>query len=189
MTVTVLAVAAAACVVSALVPWMASGHRARLTSMGRRPAEVVRAQEAAVAVDVPDLLVLLDVAIASGVSLPRALAAVGRAVGGQDGRALARVSAALVLGAGWEVAWASTPGRLAPVADCLVATWTTGSAPRPALRAAAETLARERRTVAREAAGRLGVRLVLPLGLCFLPAFVLVGLVPVLVSVGSQVVR
>jgi pilus assembly protein TadC len=30
----------------------------------------------------------------------------------------------------------------------------------------------------------LGVRLVLPLGLCFLPAFVLVGLVPVLASLG-----
>jgi len=36
-----------------------------------------------------------------------------------------------------------------------------------------------------QAAGRLGVRLVLPLGLCHLPAFVLVGLVPVLVSMAS----
>ena len=35
-----------------------------------------------------------------------------------------------------------------------------------------------------EAAGRLGVRLVLPLGLCHLPAFILIGVVPVLLSTG-----
>lgn len=31
------------------------------------------------------------------------------------------------------------------------------------------------------------MQLVLPLGLCYLPAFVLVGLVPVLISMGSGV--
>lgn len=64
-----------------------------------------------------------------------------------------------------------------------------GAAPGPALRAGAEQLVRERRAQVREAAGRLGVRLVLPLGLCFLPAFVLLGLVPVMVSVGAQLAR
>jgi pilus assembly protein CpaF len=38
--------------------------------------------------------------------------------------------------------------------------------------------------VTRDAAGRLAVRLVLPLGACFLPAFVLVGLAPVLIALG-----
>jgi len=41
------------------------------------------------------------------------------------------------------------------------------------------------RSAAREAAGRLGVRLVLPLGLCFLPAFILIGLVPVILSLAA----
>jgi tight adherence protein B len=41
-----------------------------------------------------------------------------------------------------------------------------------------------RRSSARTAAARLGVRLVLPLGVCYLPAFVLVGLVPVLLALG-----
>ncbi|WP_418606028.1 hypothetical protein [Georgenia sp. SUBG003] len=40
---------------------------------------------------------------------------------------------------------------------------------------------------AQEAAARLGVRLVLPLGLCFLPAFVLLGLVPVVLAAGGAV--
>ena len=59
--------------------------------------------------------------------------------------------------------------------------------PGAALRAAAGTLRRERHVRALEAAARLGVRLVLPLGLCYLPAFVLVGLVPVIVSMAAGV--
>lgn len=33
---------------------------------------------------------------------------------------------------------------------------------------------------------RLGVRLVLPLGLCLLPAFVLLGIVPFVLSLGGR---
>jgi len=47
-----------------------------------------------------------------------------------------------------------------------------------------EELLHARRSAARTAAARLGVRLVLPLGACFLPAFVLIGLVPVLLALG-----
>jgi pilus assembly protein TadC len=140
-------------------------------------------------VDVVVVLRLLDAAIGSGAGLPRALGAVGRAVGGDDGGALVRAGAGLVLGAGWEAAWAGSPERLAPVARCLSSTWASGAAPGPSLRAAIDGLIRERRTLAREAAARLGVRLVLPLGLCFLPAFVLIGLVPVMVSVGAGLLR
>ena len=57
-----------------------------------------------------------------------------------------------------------------------------GAAPAEALRAAADLLRRSRHSQALEAANRLAVRLVLPLGACYLPAFVLVGLVPVLIS-------
>jgi pilus assembly protein TadC len=188
--VTPLAVGCLACVVAAALPWWAHGRTGRLARLvRRRRVDVTPTPAEDPPVDVAVVLALLDAAIGSGAGVPRALAAVGRAVGGPDGQALARASAALVLGAGWATAWAGVPVRLRPVADCLAPTWTTGSAPGPALRAAATAVLRERRTVAREAAGRLGVRLVLPLGLCFLPAFVLVGLVPVLVSVGTQVTR
>src|SRR5659263_742093 len=74
---------------------------------------------------------------------------------------------------------------LRPIAECLEAAWVQGAAPGPALRARAGVIRRDRRRSAREAAGRLGVHLVLPLGLCLLPAFVLLGLVPVLVSLAS----
>lgn len=68
---------------------------------------------------------------------------------------------------------------------CLGAAWSGGAAPGPALRATGDRLARESAARAREAAERLGVRLVVPLGACLLPAFVLVGLVPVVVVLAS----
>ncbi|GAA2722003.1 hypothetical protein CAE01nite_27070 [Cellulomonas aerilata] len=177
------------CAAAAVLPWWWSGRPRRDVVARPSPRWTADDETAPVDLDVAVLLSLLEAAIGSGAGLPRALAAVGRAVGGADGHAMERASAGLVLGAGWEVAWSGAGPRLTPVVTALAATWTTGAAPGPALRAAAEQLRRERRTAAREAAGRLGVRLVLPLGLCFLPAFVLIGLVPVLVSLGSALVR
>ncbi len=131
------------------------------------------------------MLDLLDAAIGAGASLPGALEAVGRALGGADGAVLVRAGTALLLGAPWDAAWQDAPDALRPVAQALGPAWSTGAAPGPSLRAQAAQLRRGRRTDAREAAGRLGVRLVLPLGLCLLPAFMLLGLVPVVLSLAG----
>lgn len=191
MRTVALAILLAACALGAWAPWTVVRSSARLRALRVDPVVDARSH-AHVArragqrnLDVLVLLDLLDVAIAAGASLPRALGAVGDVAGGGDGQALARASSALVMGADWRAAWQGSPGRLAPVVDGLAPTWVTGAAPGPALRAAADHLRRERRTAAREAAGRLGVHLVLPLGLCFLPAFVLIGLVPVMLSLGA----
>lgn len=154
----------------------------------------------------PVILDLLDAACSAGSSVPGALDAVAFAVGGTRGRVLTDVAASLTLGARWAEAWTRTatapggdrglrrsadgvqpPAGLGPVADALRAAWEDGVPPGAALRAAAGTLRRERHARALEAAARLGVRLVLPLGLCYLPAFVLVGLVPVIVSMAAGV--
>jgi pilus assembly protein TadC len=166
--VSALVVAAA---VGAAVPW--SIGRVRRPRRSRSAPERGAAEP-----DVVLVLDLLDVAIASGVALPRALAVVGRALGGVRGGALAGAGAALLLGASWGTAWANAPAELRDVAETLAPSWTAGSAPGPALRAAAEQRRRARRAHLRSAAGALGVRLVVPLGLCFLPAFLLLGLVP-----------
>lgn len=138
--------------------------------------------------DPPDpvlLLALLDAAIGAGAPVPRALQAVGAAVGGTVGDALATVGGRLTLGASWTEAVATVPDRLRDQLDPLGAAWSAGAAPGPLLRQAAERLVRERRDLARVAAARLGVRLVLPLGLCLLPSFVLLGLVPVVISLAG----
>jgi pilus assembly protein TadC len=130
------------------------------------------------------VLDLLDVALTAGASVPHALRAVGEVVKGRDGAALERAGTALVLGASWRASWSEAPSHLSPVVECLESTWSTGAPSGPALRARAAALRRDSRRAAREAAARLGVRLVLPLGLCFLPAFVLLGLVPLMLSLG-----
>lgn len=135
-------------------------------------------------VDLVTVVELLAVAVESGASVPHALRSVGAVLGGRPGADLMRAAAALLLGASWTAAWAHAP-RLGSTLDGLAASWTTGAASGPALRAAAADVRRRRDRAAREAAGRLGVRLVLPLGLCFLPAFVLVGLLPVLISLAG----
>ncbi|MCC2309484.1 type II secretion system F family protein [Cellulomonas chengniuliangii] len=139
--------------------------------------------------DVSLVLELVDVALATGVSVPHALQAVGAAVGGRDGEALERTGSMLVLGSSWQEAWARAPRRLEAVARCLEPAWSAGSAPGAALRSQAAAVRRGRQRAAREAAARMGVHLVLPLGLCFLPAFVLLGLAPVMLSLAEGLLQ
>ncbi len=136
-------------------------------------------------VDVAVLLDLLEAACAAGSSVPGALEAVGAAADGARGRALAAAAEQLAKGSAWWEAWSGCETALMPVAAALRPSWEEGVAPTGALRATAAHLRRERQAVALAAAGRLGVRLVLPLAACHLPAFVLVGLLPVLISVGG----
>ncbi|WP_426593135.1 type II secretion system F family protein [Cellulomonas sp. McL0617] len=174
----VTAIVVALAVLGATSPWWVRHPR-------RAPAAGVGAAAPPTPSDPVLLLDLVEVALSTGASVPRALAAVGSAVRGPAGDCLARVSASLLLGASWRSAWAGSPASLVDVADVLEASWTTGSAPGPALRARADELRRRRRVRARAAAGALGVQLVLPLGLCFLPAFVLLGLVPMVLSLAT----
>ncbi len=163
---------------SAVLPW---AHRSA-------PSLVAAPEGPA---DPPDpvlLLALLDAAISAGAPVPRALQAVGTAVGGPVGDTLATVGGRLVLGASWPEAVAAAPSRLRDQLDPLGTAWSTGAAPGPLLHQAAARLVRDRHDLTRVAAARLGVRLVLPLGLCLLPSFVLLGLVPVVLSLAGAFV-
>ncbi|MCL2466028.1 MAG: type II secretion system F family protein [Micrococcales bacterium] len=135
------------------------------------------------------LLALLDAAIGAGAPVPRALQAVGASVGGAVGDALATVGGRLTLGASWSEAVAAAPASLCDQLEPLGASWTSGAAPGPLLRQACDRLVRDRRDLTRVAAARLGVRLVLPLGLCLLPSFVLLGIVPVVLSLTGAFVN
>ena len=54
------------------------------------------------------------------------------------------------------------------------------------LRSDAREMRLEARSAAQAAAARLGVTLMLPLGVCVLPAFLVVGVVPLVVSLVSS---
>ncbi|MCK9792947.1 type II secretion system F family protein [Isoptericola sp. 4D.3] len=185
-------VAVVVAVLLAGLPWWsaraAAVRRTARLATDRRPAgpEHGRAGEP---VEVPVVLELLGAALRSGAGVPRALEATGAALdlaagAPSTGVELRAAADALRLGADWDGAWRHAPDRLRPVHRALRGAWTDGASPSGALRAAGEELLRARRAAARTAAARLAVRLVLPLGACFLPAFVLVGLVPVLLALG-----
>jgi pilus assembly protein TadC len=172
----------------AWLPWRGGRRRlAQVRSPARRQRCVPTGPSSTIELAV--ILDLLSAGLCSGVGIPRALDAVGQAIGGNDGTGLRSVGAALVLGVRWDTAWDSAPDRFLRVAAALRPAWVHGAAPREALRVAGAHVIQEAHSQARSAAGRLGVQLVLPLGLCLLPAFILIGLVPVLISLGEGLTR
>ncbi len=154
----------------------------------RPPPEVLRARRQATA-DLPLGADLLAAALRAGAPVDRAAAAVADALGGPLGERLARTARSLRLGAGPPEAWAhlsDVPGAGRLVAAA-VRSSASGGALAGALGRLADDLRSDRRVAAEAAARRAGVLIVLPLGLCFLPAFLLAGLVPVIVAVLGDV--
>ena len=162
-----------------------------LTGDGTAPGRTTASSRGSSDDVVPDTAVVLDLvdaACATGLAVPGALAAVGQAIGGRHGQVLTQAAGALALGAPWTEAWPDEHAFVT-LGDALRPTWDDGVPASGALRAAAATVRRRRGAAAVVAAEKLGVRLVLPLGLCYLPAFVLVGLLPVLISVAGTSLR
>jgi Flp pilus assembly protein TadB len=145
-----------------------------------RNAERLRA-----AADLPLAADLLGAVLRAGAPVDRSADAVGSALGGALGERFLRVARALRLGATSEEAW----GHLADLesgprlAGAAIRSATSGAAFAGALDRLAGDLRAARAAAADAAARRAGVLIVLPLGLCFLPAFILAGLVPVIVAV------
>ncbi|HZI96748.1 MAG TPA: type II secretion system F family protein [Actinomycetales bacterium] len=137
--------------------------------------------------DVALLADLVAAALAAGVPPVTALDEAGRAVGGAEADDLVRVASRLRLGSDADGAWAGTSPELDPVRRCLGIAHHTGAPAARLLRDVATELRRRRRRGAERRASRLGVALVLPLGLCALPAFGALAVVPVVLSLAGQV--
>ncbi|WP_196835511.1 type II secretion system F family protein [Zhihengliuella flava] len=138
------------------------------------------AQRTARPVETGLLLELAASLLEAGQPVPSLLAHLGDVV--PQGEQLTRVGRALELGLSWERAWAGTDARLIQLARALGFAHSSGAAAAQLIRRAA---VEQRRAEAREAqlqAARLAVRLVVPLGLCALPAFICWGIVPLVVS-------
>lgn len=68
------------------------------------------------------------------------------------------------------------------IADCLEDAWIHGSSPMERLRLAVEECESTERSAIEQAAARLSVQLLAPTGLCFLPSFILIGIIPAIAS-------
>jgi pilus assembly protein TadC len=112
---------------------------------------------------------------------------VGAAVPGPLGAHLTAVSALYRLGAEPRRAWGEVPPELSALGRVVVRAGESGSAAVPALRA----LAADSRAAARSATDadvrRAGVWVLAPLGLCFLPAFLCLGVVPLVLGIAADV--
>jgi Flp pilus assembly protein TadB len=95
---------------------------------------------------------------------------------------LCRVAALLRVGVDWDEAWATQDPDLQELARELRFAHQTGAPTAALLRSTATSLRRGRRRRAEQRAAELGTRLVLPLGLCQLPSFLCLGIVPLVLA-------
>lgn len=137
---------------------------------------------------VPEVLDLLALALHGGTDVRSAVHHVAVAVGGTPGRELQAVAAALAWGLEEDTAWQQAPPRWVPAHRALALAAQAGVPPAALLRDAAADLRRDAAAAVEVATSRLAVRLVLPLGLAFLPAFILTTVVPVVAALAQGLV-
>lgn len=135
--------------------------------------------------DVAYAMDLLAFALSGGAPVVQALEAVTAASGESMphvAAALSRVSAAMRWGVSDPQAWAVAPPVWRPAASAFALASRAGAAPSALLREAARDLRTSEAERVAVAGAKVGVRVVLPLGLCFLPAFILITIVPMVLG-------
>jgi pilus assembly protein TadC len=135
--------------------------------------------------DTAMMLELVAAMLDAGSGIGRSLELVSASASVRYREALRPVVSALAIGADWETAWRSSAVRLPEIIelrDALGFAALTGAPSSAILYAQAARLRRERFRAAEKRAASLGVKLVVPLGLCSLPAFICLGVVPVLLA-------
>ena len=137
---------------------------------------------------VASALDVLAACLYSGAPLERALRSVAGAFGEPVATVLGPAARQLALGAPPELAWAAALAdpRWSPAARAIVRAHYSGAPLTDVLSRTADEQRRELRLTAEAGASRAAVRAVLPLGVCFLPAFVLVGIVPVVAGFATS---
>lgn len=181
-----LLLAAVAVVGSLLVggPWWVAAALGALSVWGARlrPAVGPGPDEVAVLAD------LMAACLSAGASTGAALSAAATAAGPWLATQVGPVLEALGHGAPPEEAWLNwlDDTRLAPIARTCIRTAGSGAAAAAELVRVAARVRAARRAASQQRVARAAIWIVLPLGACFLPAFVAVGVVPLVVSLVAQ---
>lgn len=152
------------------------------TSESRRTREALDRQ-------LPDALDVLTSLLESGAPAITAIRAVGQALGPPIGPEFERVSRALGLGATPADAWGATHDSLRPLATALIRSAETGAPMALVLAGVSSDARREHRVRVEIAARSAGVKAVAPLAACFLPAFFLMGVAPIIASFVEQLLH
>lgn len=159
-----------------------------VVAVRREPVELRRRREW-MAEDLPFAADLMVACLRAGRPLSSAVETTAEAVGGPLGERLAWVGAQMRLGADPETAWATLAAEppLAALARAMSRAARSGAPVADVLLRLADDARRAARAASSAAARRAGVQVVAPLGLCFLPAFVFLGIVPVVAGLAVQI--
>ena len=131
-------------------------------------------------VDTALVLELLAAQLRAGLA---PLAALGTLAEALNNRPLHTVCQRLQMGSNWGNAWSgSVAGTFGELRDALAPAYTGGAPSTALLLSLADAHRLSERRAAERAAGKLSVALVVPLGLCSLPAFICLGIMPILIS-------
>lgn len=174
------ALAPVAGVVAAALSWRMLA-RAEAPSSRREREEVERT--------LPHLIALFASTLRSGAEPVAALAQACAALPGPAARRLAPVVQQARWGASGPEAWAAvaTDEVLGSLARVMVRAQTSGASVVQAVERLADEIERESLATAEDAARRVGVDAAIPLGVCLLPAFLLLGVVPTVASLFGSV--
>lgn len=179
---TLLAAVAALSFVSGPVrcPAAAGAAVATWVAIGRTEAPATRRAREAARRDLPHVVGLLADALRAGQAPAAALALVAAALPGPASARLGEAVARLSIGVDPATVWAEVADdpALAPLGRALGRAHTTGASVLLTVERLAEALSEDRRGEVEDRARAVGVKAALPLGLCLLPAFVLLGIVP-----------
>lgn len=147
------------------------GCGSEVGEVGSRSGPASKLLDLAVAAD------LLQAGISAGASIPSCLTSLGVAANTLQ---LQTFSQCLIMGVGWPQAIAEIDEPWRELLDVLEPAWTQGVCPQLLLSDFSSRWRANRSRKYREAAAKLAGKLILPLTLCYLPAFVLLAIVPLM---------
>ncbi|WP_405807042.1 type II secretion system F family protein [Streptomyces sp. NBC_00210] len=164
---------------------LGGAYGVRRWQQGRRPAAEAVDRDAGR--QLPLAADLLAACISAGAGPREAAEAVGESLGGPVGERLARVAAELRLGGEPARAWGwfgRIPGAAA-LARCLERADSTGAPAAEPVSRLAERFRADRARMADARGRKAQVLITAPVGLCFLPAFLAVGVAPVVIGLAD----
>lgn len=175
------AVALARLLVSGTLGWVVAllvGASVAVRAIRRSSGSVVDGEVALAAIE------LLAACLSAGATPERAISVVASVSREPIASIFAAVAGSMRLGADAESAWrpAQEIPALRGLAKAVIRSADSGAPLAGLLMDAAAEARSEAESCAKAAVQRAGIKIVLPVGLCFLPAFILIGVVPVIAS-------
>lgn len=179
-------------VVAVLGPWPglllgAAAGIAVTVGISRMETSEARARRKRIAADMPIAVDLLVATLEAGRPQSLSFALVGGSLGGPLGAEFIALARRLDSGGDPIAVWQELRGdaHLGSIARAFARASTSGASVSRVLARTADELRRDQHGRAQEVARSVAVASAAPLGLCFLPAFILVGIVPMIVGAFS----